>query len=106
LADDRKRAREARLEARRHEVAAAAARREKIARRQAMRAKVTPTRKKHHKRYGALSTLQRAQLVLLFLLSQVAVWLFVPDLRLRLVIAVLTAAVLAVLVRTRRRPPR
>jgi hypothetical protein len=106
LADQRRRAREARQAARRREVQAAAVRRERLARRQAARARLTPTLPRRRKRYGALSTRDLASLALVFLAVQVAVWWLADDLRLRFVLAVLTLASLAVLVRTRRRTPR
>jgi len=106
LAHDRRRAREARLEARRVELAHAAARRERAARRRALRARLTPTPRHRPRRYGALSALQRLQVLLAFVLVQALVWVLAPQWQVRLVSAVLTAAVLAVLVRTRRRTPR
>lgn len=106
MAHDRRRAREDRQAARRHEVATAAARRERQARRNAVRGRLVPTPKRRRRRYGALTTLQRAQLVLAFLLVQGVMWLLTGDVALRFVVAVLTVACLAVAVRTRRRPKR
>ena len=106
MAHDRRRAREARLEARRVELAHAAARRERLARRQALRSRLTPTRRRRPRRFGALTPLQRAQVVVAFVLVQGLVWVLSHHWQVRLTSAVLTAAVLAVLVRTRRRTPR
>jgi hypothetical protein len=106
LADHRRRAREARQEARRREVEAAAVRRERLARRKAARARLTPTLPRRRKRYGALSTVALVELALVFVAVQVAGWWLLDEPRLRLVLPVLTLASLAVLVRTRRRTRR
>jgi Flp pilus assembly protein TadB len=106
LAKDRQRAREARQAARRRELETAAARRERLARRQAARTRLTPSLPRRRRRYGALSTFALVKLLLVFLAVQVGAHLLEADLRVRLVVAVVTLASLAVLVRTRRRTPR
>jgi hypothetical protein len=58
------------------------------------------------RRYGALTTYQRLQVLLVFALVQIAVWILFRSPGIRFSLGVLTAAVLAVLVKTRRRPRR
>ena len=58
------------------------------------------------RRYGALTSYERLQVLLVFVLVQVAVWILFRSPGIRFSLAVLTAAVLAVLVKTRRRPRR
>lgn len=58
------------------------------------------------KRYGALSPLARFRLLLVFLAVQVVVWIFFSGLAIRASLAVLTAAVLMVMVKTRKPVPR
>ena len=102
MAQTRKREREARQAARRAEVEAAAKKRERAARRHAL----IPTLPRRRRRYGALPTRTRLQLLAAFLAVQVPFWVFVPSTGARLVLAVLTAACLLVLVKTRRSPAR
>ncbi|MDP9182103.1 MAG: hypothetical protein M3P04_04930 [Actinomycetota bacterium] len=106
MTKERARAREARQDARRREVEAAAAQRAKRDKRAAIREQLTPAIPKRKRRFGSLSTLARLQVLALYLGVQGAFWLFVPDLRTRLALAVVTLAFLLVLVRTRKRPDR
>lgn len=62
--------------------------------------------KKAQKRYGALTLLAKLQLLAVFFCIQVVVWLLFHALSLRFVAAVLTAAVLMVMVKTRKPTPR
>jgi hypothetical protein len=105
VSKERARAREARQAERAAEVAAAAARRDKAARRVAARERLAlPQRRR--RRYGALPGRVLAQLVAVFLAVQVVVSVFADAWRTRISAAVLTAAVLAVYVKTRRSPAR
>ena len=63
-------------------------------------------RPRRPRRYGALSTRARYQLLVAFVVVQVLAWYLLPSLGARLCLAVLTAAVLLVLVKTRRSPAR
>lgn len=58
------------------------------------------------RRYGALTPLAKLRVLLVFLAAQAVVWLFVDGLAVRFSLAVLTAAVLLVLVKTRKPVPR
>lgn len=91
---------------RRVEVEEAARRRAKAARRADLKARVVPELPRRRRRYGALSTLARVQLVALFLFVQLGAWLFLSSWRLRFAVALLTVAVLLVAVKTRRSPSR
>ena len=102
MAQTRKREREARQAARRAEVEAAAKKRERADRRRAL----VPTIPRRRRRYGALPTRTRLQLLAAFAAVQLPVWVFVPATGARLVLAVLTAACLLVHVKTRRSPAR
>lgn len=106
MSRERQRARSAREQARRREVEVAAQRRASRAKRQELRARLTPSLPRRKRRYGALSTLELVRLVLVFAGVQAAGWIFLPAVRSRLAVAVLTLACLAVFVRTRRSPSR
>jgi hypothetical protein len=54
-------------------------------------------------RYGVLTRTDRVKLVVVYLVAQPVAWLFFDGLVVRISIAVLTLAVLAVMVTTRRR---
>ena len=58
------------------------------------------------RRYGALTTYERFRVLLVFALVQAVVWFLFSSPGIRFSLAVLTAAVLAVLVKTRKRPRR
>ena len=58
------------------------------------------------RRYGALSPLARLRVVLVFFAVQALVWVFFSGLPARFSLAVLTAAVLLVVVKTRKPVPR
>jgi hypothetical protein len=58
------------------------------------------------KRYGALTPLDRIKLLIGYLMAQAVAWLYFDGKGTRFAIAVLTAAVLAVAVATRRRTAR
>jgi hypothetical protein len=104
LSRERQKARAAREAARSAEVVAAARRRERAARRQALVPRLTLPRTR--RRYGALTGRQRYQVLAAFVLVQALAWFLVSGLRVRFSVAVLTAAVLLVLVTTRRSPTR
>jgi hypothetical protein len=99
---ERARAREARQEARRREVEAAAAERARTEKRP-LRVPALPRRKR---RFGQLSNAALARLVVLYLAVQAVFWLVFPGLRTRAALAVISLAFLLVLVRTREAPPR
>ena len=103
MSRERARAREARQEARRREVEAAAAERARNDKRPALRVPALPRRKR---RFGQLSTPALARLVVLYLAVQAVFWLLFPGLRTRAALAVISLAFLLVLVRTRERTPR
>ncbi len=105
MSKERARAREARQSARAAEVAAAAARRERSARRAATKERLALP-KKRRQRYGALPGRVKAQLVAVFFAVQVVVTVFTDAWQIQIVAAVVSAAVLAVYVKTRRRPAR
>jgi len=106
VSKDRQRARAARQEARRHEVAAAASARARRERRAALRQSLTPALPRRRRRFGSLTGRQRFQLVTAFLTVQAATWWLLPGWASRGALAVLTLAVLAVVATTRRRPAR
>lgn len=58
------------------------------------------------KRYGALTALDRLKLLIGYLMVQAVAWLFFPGVGVRFSIAVLSAAIFAVAVATRRRTSR
>ena len=80
--------------------------RARAAHRAALRQRLVPSMPRGRRRFGALSTLELVRLVLVFVGVQALAWLYLSDLRTRLVVAVLTLACLAVLVTTRRRSSR
>ena len=106
MSKERQRAREARLEARRREVEAAAQRSAKQERRAAARERLTPSLPRRTRRFGMLSTRALVQVVLLFLAVQAVFWLLVDDTRTRIGLAVVSLGFTLVLVRTRKRTPR
>lgn len=106
MSQERKRAREAREAARRRHLETAAASRARQARRSEVRDRLRPSLPRRRRRFGQLSTLARLQVAGLYLGVQVLTWVFVPDLRTRLALAVVSLAFLAILVRTRKRPSR
>ncbi len=106
MSTERRRAREAREAARRAEVAEAARRRDKAQRRKDLLERVTPELPRRRRRYGALPTRLRYQLLVAFAVVQALAWWLLPTLAPRLAVAVLTAAVLLVTVKTRRSTPR
>ena len=106
MSKERARAREARTAARRREVETAAAARERHARRAALRDQLKPSVPRRKRRFGQLSNRALAQVVALYLAVQAVFWLFVPDLRTRAALAVVSLSFLLVLVRTRKRTPR
>lgn len=106
MSSERRRAREARQQARLTELATAAERRARQEHRAAVKQRLKPSLRRRRRRYGALSTRARAELVAIFLAVQVVAWLLLPGVGTQFVIAVLTIACLAVLVRTRKRSPR
>ena len=106
MSKERARAREARLEARRREVEAAAKARERRSRRAAARDRLTPSLPRRTRRFGMLSTRTLVQVVVLYLAVQACIWLLVDDTRTRIGLAVVTLAFTFVLVRTRKRTPR
>jgi hypothetical protein len=106
VSQERRRAREARLEARRREVAAAAQRREKQERRAAARERLTPSLPRRTRRFGMLSTRALLQVVVLYLAGNAALWLLVTDTRTRIGLAAVSLAFTLVLVRTRKRTSR
>jgi Flp pilus assembly protein TadB len=99
---ERARAREARQEARRLEVEAAAAERARSEKR-TLRVPALPRRRR---RFGQLSSAALARLVALYLAVQAVFWLLFPSFRTRAALAVISLAFLLVLVRTRERTPR
>jgi hypothetical protein len=99
---ERQKARAAREAARRADVEAAAAQRAKRVRRQVLLKRVRPTVPKRRRRYGALTARARYQLFVAFVGVQVVGWYFLSGPGARFSLAVLTAAVLLVLVNTRR----
>jgi Flp pilus assembly protein TadB len=103
---ERARAREARQEARRREVEAAATKRAKRERRAAVREQLKPTLPRRKRRFGQLSTSALVQIAAVYLTVQAVFWLLVPDLRTRFALAVVSLGFLLVLVRTRKRPDR
>ena len=106
MSKERARAREARLEARRREVEAAAQRRAKQERRAAARERLTPSLPRRARRFGMLSTRALVQVVLLYVAVQACIWLLVEDTRTRIGLAVVSLGFTLVLVRTRKRTPR
>jgi hypothetical protein len=62
--------------------------------------------RRRHRRYGALTGRERSRFAAAFVAVQAVAWLFVDTAGGRLAVAVLTAAVLLVLVSTRRSTPR
>lgn len=102
MAKERQKARAAREAARRAEVQAAADKRAKRAKREVLLQCVKPTVPKRPRRYGALPTRVRAQLVVVFIAVQGIAWFLLTGVGARFSVAVLTAAVLLVLVKTRR----
>jgi hypothetical protein len=100
MSRERQKARAAREAARAAEVAAAAKRRERTARRKGLVPSVALP--KRRRRYGQLPLHQLIRLIVLFFAAQAVVWFFFDDVRARLSLAVLTAAVLLVHVSTRR----
>jgi len=57
-------------------------------------------------RYGQLSNRALAQVVGFFVASQAIAWAFIQGIEARFAFAIITTAVLAVVVRTRKRPSR
>ena len=106
MSKERQKARVARQAARRAEVEAAAAQRAKRVRKQVLLQRVKPTVPKRRRRYGALPTRVWYQVVVIFLAVQVVGWYFLSGPGVRFSLAVLTAAVLLVLINTRRRSTR
>jgi uncharacterized membrane protein YbaN (DUF454 family) len=106
MSKERQRARAAREVARQAEVAAAARRRNRQGRRAVLLSRVTPTVPRRRRRYGALPARVWFRLVVAFGVVQALSWWFLPGVGQRLSVAVLTLAVLLVLVRTRRSPAR
>jgi Flp pilus assembly protein TadB len=104
VSKERQKARAAREAARRVEVEAAARRRARAARRKARVPSLTVPRRR--RRYGALTARQRFQVVAAFVGVQAVAWLLFDAARIRISVAVLTVAVLLVLVTTRRSTPR
>lgn len=101
MSKQRQQARAAREAARAAEVAEAARRRDRRARRQARAGRLRGLVPRRRRRYGRLPTADLVRLLLVFLGAQLVVWLLVTDLRARLSLAVLSAAVLAVHTATR-----
>ena len=106
MSRERQKARAARELARRAEVEEAARRRSREARRQAVAARLKPSPRKRQRRYGALSARARYQLVVAFFVVQALAWYLFDGIGQRFSVAVLTIAVLLVLVLTRRSTPR
>ena len=104
VSKERQKARAAREMARRVEVEAAARKRERQAKLQTLVPRVT--RRRRQRRYGALPVRARIQVVIAFFVVQALAWYLVSSLGARFSLAVLTAAVLLVLVNTRRSTPR
>jgi hypothetical protein len=100
VSKERQKARAAREAARAAEVVAAAKRRERSVRRKALVPSVALP--KRRRRYGQLPLEQVIRLVVVFFAVQAVVWFFFGDVRARISLAVLTAAVLLVHVSTRR----
>ena len=100
MSKERQKARAAREAARVAEIAAAARKRDRAARRKALVPSVALP--KRRRRYGQLPLEQLVRLVVLFFAVQAVVWFFFDDVRARISLAVLTAAVLLVHVSTRR----
>ncbi len=103
MSQERRRAREAREAARRRHLETAASSRARQARRAEVRDRLRPSLPRRRRRFGQLTTRALVQVVALYLGVQALVWLFVPDLRTRLALAVVSLAFLAILVRTRKR---
>jgi Flp pilus assembly protein TadB len=106
VSKERQKARAEREAARRAELEAAARRRGRAARRKALVPSVALPRRRRPRRYGALTARQRYEVVAAFVVAQAVVWFLFESLRVRLTLAVLTVAVLLVLVITRRSTPR
>ena len=106
MSKERQRAREARQEARRREVEAAAGQRTRREKRATLREQLKPSVPRRKRRFGQMSTGALAKVVALYLAVQVVFWFFVPSLRTRGALAVISLAFLLVLVRTRERTPR
>lgn len=81
--------------------------RAKRVRKQVLLQRVKPTvPKRRPPRYGALPARARYQFLVIFFAVQVVVWTFLSSVGVRFCLAVLTAAVLLVLIKTRRRSTR
>jgi len=106
VSKERARAREARQEARRREVAAAAEKRARREKRAALREGLKPSIPRRKRRFGQLRTRTLAQLVALYLAVQAVFWFFIPGFAARGALAVISLSFLLVLVRTRERTPR
>ena len=106
MSKERQRAREARQEARCREVEAAAEKRARREKRAALREGLKPSIPRRKRRFGQLSTRALAQLAAVYLAVQAVFWFFVPALKTRAALAVISLAFLLVLVRTRERTPR
>jgi hypothetical protein len=103
VSKERQRAREARLEARRREVEAAAQARARRERRSATRARLTPAVPRRRRRFGQLTTRALLQVAVLWLAAQACFWFAFDSTRVRLGLAVVSLAFTLVLVRTRKR---
>ena len=94
------------MAARRREVETAAAARERHVRRAALRDQLKPSLPRRKRRFGQLSNRALAQVVTLYFAVQAVFWFFVPALKTRAALAVISLSFLLVLVRTRKRPAR
>ncbi len=103
---ERQRARAVREATRAAEVAAAAKLRQRQVRRQVLLKRVKPVRPKRQRRYGALPAWARFQLACGFVALQGVAWFLFDGVGQRFSVAVLTLAVMLVLVRTRKGPAR
>jgi Flp pilus assembly protein TadB len=106
VSQERRRAREARLEARRRELEAAAKARARRERREATRERLKPALPRRTRRFGMLSTRALIQVVVLYLAAQACFWVLVEDTRTRIGLALVSLGFTLVLVRTRKRTSR